>query len=89
MASVHICVSHDDDPAVAQSFDIKGLTDPGAQGRDQGFDLIIREDFIQPGAFGVENLPAQRQDGLEMPVTALFGRTTRRITLHDVQFGVG
>jgi hypothetical protein len=67
--------------------DVKVVADAGAQGRDQRLDFVVAQDLIQPGAFGVEDLTAQRQDGLEVPVAALFGRAACRVTLDDVQFG--
>ena len=35
--------------------------------------LVVAQDLVQPGAFGIEDLAAQRQDGLEVAVAALFG----------------
>ena len=36
---------------------------------------------------GVENLAAQRHHGLELPIACLLGRTARRITFDQEQFG--
>ena len=74
MAAINISIGHDDDACrSADVGDIKVIANAGAQGRDQRFDLVIAQDLIQTGAFGIEDLAAQGQNGLEMTVAALFG----------------
>ena len=85
VAAVHVGVGHDDHAAVAQAGQVEAVADAGAQRRDQRLDLVVGQDLVQPGALGVEDLAAQRQDGLEVPVAALLGRAAGRVTLDDVQ----
>ena len=76
MRAVHICVRHDDDTVVAQFRDIVlVLAYPGAQGLDQCHDLLGRDQLVEPRFFDIQYLAFQRQDRLELAVTALFSRT--------------
>jgi hypothetical protein len=67
---------------------IERLADARAQRRDERLDFVVAQDFVQPGALGVENLAAQGQDGLEVAVAPLLGRAAGRVTLDDVQFAL-
>jgi hypothetical protein len=64
---------------------IERLADARAQRRDERLDFVVAQDFVQPGALGVENLAAQRQDGLEVAVAPLLGRAAGRVALDDVK----
>ena len=87
VGAVHVGVGHDDDPAVAQLGDVEVvLADAGAQGRDQGADLLGGDHLVETGLFHVEDLALERQDGLKLAVTPLLGRAAGRITLDQVQF---
>src|SRR5712692_7797557 len=81
--AVDVGIGHDDDLAVAQLFGFEVLAEVGADGRDQVLDLIRVEHLIEACLLDVEDLAAQRQDGLEAPVAALLGRAAGRVTLHD------
>ena len=89
VAAVHIGIRHDDDAPVTQASQVEVIADAGAEGRDERLDFVVAQDLIQAGALGVQDLAAQRQDGLEMPVAALFGRAACRVTFHDVEFRLG
>ncbi len=87
MGAVDVGVGHDDDLVVAEFFQVKLLAaDAGAEGGDELFDLLGTEDFVEARLFHIHNLAAQGQDGLDGPVTPLFGRTAGGITLDDEQF---
>jgi len=49
---------------------------------------FMAQDFVQSRALHVQDLAAQRQDRLEVPVTPLLGRAARGVTLHDVYLGL-
>ncbi len=90
--AVHVGVGHDDDAVVAQLGDVEvvaagappGLADAGAQGRDQRENFIAGQQLFVAGLFHVQNLAAQRQDGLKFAVAALFGRAPGGVALDDV-----
>src|SRR2546430_16762074 len=76
MRSVNIGVRHDDNAVVAQFRDIVlVLAYTGSQGLDQGHDLLGGDQLVEPRFFDIQYLAFQRQDRLELAVTALFGRT--------------
>ena len=73
MAAVHVGIGHDHDAPIAQTGEVEIFTDADPQCGDKRFDLVVAQDLIQAGAFGVEDLTAQGQNSLKMTVTALFG----------------
>ena len=89
MRSVDVRVGHDDDLVVTQLAGVEVLPDPGAQRHDDRFELLVLQDFVPAGPFHIHHLAPERQDGLEMPIAALFGRAAGRVTLHDINFGKG
>src|SRR3569623_1693619 len=90
MRAVDIGVGHDDDLVVAQLLDVEIVAaDAGAHRLDQRADLAAGEHAIEARALDVEDLATQREDRLEMPVTALLGRTTGRVALDQEQIGLG
>ena len=62
---------------------------PGAERDDQRPHVLAREDLVETRLLDVQELAAQRQDGLEAPVAALLGRATGRIALDDVELAAG
>src|SRR5512135_2228517 len=84
VGSVYVRVAHDDDLVVTQLLKGKLFAHPGAQGGDDGPDLLIAENLIKAGLFNVKNLPLDRQDRLEPPVSALLGRAAGRVAFHNV-----
>jgi hypothetical protein len=57
MRPVHIGIGHNDNPSVAQPLQIKVIPDAGSQSGNEGFDLVVAQDFIQPGPLSVEDFP--------------------------------
>ena len=51
----------------------------------RGPNVLARQDLVEPRLLDVQELAAQREDGLEAAVAALLRRTSGRIALHDVQ----
>ena len=97
VCTVHVRVGHDDDAVVTQLVHIEvigrrftglrtGFANARAQSRDERQNFIAGEQLFVTRFFHVQNLATQRQDGLKFTVTSLFGRTTRRVALHNVDF---
>ena len=92
MGAVHVGVGHDDDAVVAQLGHVKviapggaaRLADAGAQGGDEREDFVAGQQLFVAGFFHVQDLAAQRQDGLELAVAALLGRASGGVALDDV-----
>jgi hypothetical protein len=85
--AVHVRVGHDDDAVITQFFDLEFvLADAGAERGDQGDDLFAGNQLVETGFLDVQHLAAQRQNGLELAVTTLFGGTAGGIALDDVNF---
>ena len=92
VGAVDVGVGHDDDPVVAQLRDVEAVADPldpGPEGDDQRPDVLARDDLVEARLLDVQQLAAQRQDGLESAIAALLGRSTRRVALDDVELAAG
>ena len=88
--TVHVRVGHDDNGVVTQFIGIEFFpADTTAQSRDQGAHFCRGQHLVKAGFFHVQDLTFQRKDCLGLAVTALFGATTGRVTLHNVKFGKG
>ena len=88
VGAVDIRISHDDDLAVTALREVEVLADARAEGRDHRADLGIGEDLVESCLLDVEDLAAQRQDGLEAAVAALLGGAACGITLDEVDLGL-
>ena len=88
MGTIDIGIGHDDDLAITALREIEILADARAKCRDHRADLGIGENFVKTCLLNVQDLAAQRQDGLETAVAALLGRTACRITLDDVDLSL-
>ena len=91
--AVHVRIGHDDDLVVAQLFEVErafafAVADARADGGDHGADFGVLQHLVQARLLDVDQLAANRQDRLELPVAALLGRAAGGITLDDVQLGV-
>ena len=90
MGTVDVSVGHDDDAVVAQLFDVEVLApDRSAERHDQITDLLGTEHAIETGALDVEDLAAERQDGLVVSIAPLGGGATGGVALDEEQFGFG
>ena len=92
--AVHVGIGHDDDLVVAQLLEVEGafafaVADAGADGGDHGADFVVLKHLVQARLLDVDELAADRQDRLELPVAPLLGRAAGGITLDDVELGVG
>src|SRR2546430_17496937 len=76
MCAVNVGIAHNYDAAVAQLGHIEVLVDAHTDGGDDIFDLLVFEDSVQSHALDIQNLATQRQDGLEVTITALLSTST-------------
>ena len=67
---------------------VEVLADARAERGDHGLDLGVAEGLVQPGPFHVQDLAAQRQDGLGFRVAAAFGGAACGVALHDVDLAL-
>ena len=94
MGAVDIGIGHDDDLVVAQLAEVEGLRVlGGAHGDAQGgvdvADGLALEGAVAHDLLHVENLAAQRQDGLVAAVAALLGAAACRVSLDEEDFALG
>jgi len=68
--SVDVGVRHQDDPVVAEPFDVELLADAGADRGDHRLDLVVGENLVDAILLAVDDLPAQRQDRLVGAIAA-------------------
>jgi hypothetical protein len=68
--TVHVRIRHDVDAVVAQLADVEIRLEPIAERSDERADLFVPDDLVQARLLDVEDLAAQRQDGLEMTVAS-------------------
>ena len=85
--AVNVGIGHEHDLVVAQLLDIEFLVNASTQRGNNRLDLGILEDLIHAGLLHVQDLAAQRQDGLEHGIAAALSGATCRVTLHDVELG--
>ena len=85
--AVDVRVGHDDDRVVADLRDVEVAgADAGAERGDERLDLRAGQHLVEPRLLDVEDLAAERQDRLVLPVAALLRGAAGRVALHDVEF---
>ena len=88
VAAVDVGVAHDDQLVVAQLVDVEVvLADAGAERGDHRLDLVGRQHLVEARLLDVQDLPLERQDGLELPVAPLLGRAAGGIALDQEELG--
>ena len=87
--AVDVGVRHDDDLAVAQFGDVEVFADAGAEGGDQGADRVRGQGPVEASLFDVEDLAADRQDGLAFGVATADGGAACGVSLDDEDFAFG
>ena len=87
MRAVDVGVGHDDDLVVARLLEVELVADAGAHGADHGEDLVVLQHLVDARLLDVDDLAAQRQDGLEAAVAGLLGRAAGRVALDQVELG--
>ena len=84
MTSVNIGISHNNDLVISSFGDVKIFpADSCSQCSDQGSNFIIGKHFVKPSFFHIQDLSLWRKKRLVFAVTPLFGRASRRVTLHQ------
>ena len=83
--AVDVGVGHDDDLVVAPLGEIHFVADAGADGRDHAADFFVGQHFVVAALEGVDDLAAQRKDGLVLAQPSAFGAAAGRITFDQVQ----
>ncbi len=81
-------VGHQDDLVVPKTRDVLLVADPDPDRGDQRADLLVLQHLVEPGLLDVQDLPAQRQDRLELAVAALLRRTARAVPLDEEQLAL-
>src|SRR4029077_6243759 len=75
---------HQDDLVVPQLGDVEVVVDTGAKRGDNRLDLVVLEDPGDPRLLAIQDLAADRQDGLEQRIAAALGRAAGGVALDDV-----
>ncbi|MCY1221926.1 hypothetical protein D9M72_339990 [compost metagenome] len=88
MLAIHVGIGHEHDLVIAQLGEVEVLANAGAECSDHGLDLVVAEGLVQPCPLNVQDLAAQREDGLCFRVPAALGRTAGGVTLHDVDLAL-
>ena len=83
MRAVDVGVGHDDDLVVPSLLELELLADAGADRGDERLDLGVREHLVDPVLLDVDDLAAERQDRLRVPVAALLRGAARGVALDD------
>jgi hypothetical protein len=82
--AVHVGVGHQDDLVIAQLADVELLrADAGAQRGDEQPDFIVGQDLVVARLSRVDDLAAQREHRLRLPVASLLGGAAGGIALHE------
>ena len=93
MCTIHIGICHDDDLVIAQLGDIEivavALGKSAAKGINHGLDLGVGQYFVNAGFLHVQDLTADRKDGLIHTVSGSLCTAARRITLYDEDLTLG
>ena len=87
--AIHVSVGHEHDLAIAEFLNVELVVNAGAQGSDNGLDLVVFQHLVQAGFFHIEDLAPQRQNRLIHGVPTTFGRTAGGVALHNVELGFG
>ena len=87
MRTVDVGIGHNYNFAVAKFFNIEIGADICTESSYNRLKFIVAVNFINSCFFNVKHFTPERKYCLKASVTALFCRTTRRVTLDDIDFG--
>jgi len=85
MRTIDVGIGHDHDLVIACRLQIELLADSRTDCGDHGADFFVGENPVDARALHVEDLPLEREDGLERSVSALLGATAGRVALDEVE----
>src|SRR6185312_6104361 len=88
MLAVHVGIGQDDDLAVADLADVLDVLDIDADGRDEGGDFLVLQEFFEAGLFDIKDFAAEREHGLEHAVATAFGAAAGGIALDEEEFAL-
>ena len=88
VAAVDVGVGHEDDLVVAELVEVELVADAGADRLDQRLDLLVLEHPVEAGALDVEDLPADREDGLRARIARLLGAAAGAVALDDEELAL-
>ena len=97
LKSVHIGVGADDDPTITQPLNVKGRhifavffrnVDPASQYFNKVHDDVVFENRAVVGLQAVQDLPAHRDNGLELSIPRHLDRAERRVSFHDIKLSL-
>lgn len=86
MCTVRIGIGHDDHFIVIGIFDFEICPDTRTDCVDDGIDLFIFKNIFKLSLFRIDDFTSEREDCLELTVSALFGRAAGRIALNKEEF---
>src|SRR6266487_3271150 len=84
--AVHVRVGHRDDLVISDLREVELVADPGANGGNERPNLLVLKHLVESRLLDVQDLPAQREDGLELAPAPLFRGPSRAWALHDENF---
>src|SRR6267378_7059155 len=85
---VAVRVHQQEDLPVAQVRGLEVLADPAAQGGDDVLQLLVLADLLRRRLLGIEDLPAEREDGLRAPVATLLGGPAGGVAFDDEELAL-
>ena len=83
--AVDVGVGHQHDLVVAELGEVELLADAGADRGDEGLDLLVLQRAVEPSPLDVQDLPPDREDGLELGVAGALGGAAGAVALDDEQ----
>src|SRR3989449_3607925 len=86
--AIHVRVGHRDDFVIPHFLCVELLADARADRRDERADLLVLQHLIHPGLLDIQDLPAEREDRLELPAASLLRGPPGRRTFHDEQLAL-
>ena len=84
MLAIDVRIRHQNDLVVACLLNIEVVTNAGTESGNHRLNFSVGQGTVQASALNVQDLTAQRQNSLSVRVATLNSRTTRRVTLHQV-----
>ena len=84
MLAIDVRIRHQNNLVVACLLNIEVITNAGTESGNHRLNFSVGQGTVQASTLNVQDLTAQRQNSLSVRVATLNSRTTRRVTLHQV-----
>ena len=88
MRTVDVGICHDDNLAITCLVQIEVIADTTAECSNHIADFFTAQHLIKTCLFNIKDFTAQRQNSLEITVTALLGTATCGITFDQINLGI-